>query len=417
MKKVIIIAWRNLWRNKRRTLITVSSIFFAIRTGVLASSGPDSKVAMITGVDFAKEVEHKGLNKAVAKYYLDSTFINEYVNELDESNAEILLKYKNKYFNSREEILEELNAAGFDTVRYFEKLISNINLPEIDLEKIHNDIIVGYKLAAYLNLNIGDSLILFGQGFRGNTAIGKYKIAGFLNFPIDQLNRLSIYMPLKTTQVFLSAYDLDENMDSTFYVNYVAINSIYETSMREQDYSKILKIKDDLEEKLNDDMLTVVGWRNLNKSLVETIQIGNAKGFIFTFIFYLIIGFGVLGTVMMLVAERKREFGVMMALGMKRRFLASIVSLELIYMGLIASIAGIIASAPLIWLGHKFPMKIHGDMAVQLQNMNMEPVLILEKFGSYIFDQVLVVFIIVAVVMLYAIRKISKLKVISSLRS
>jgi len=486
MKEIIIIAWRNLWRNKRRTIITVSSIFFAlfyailmrsfqlgtynqmldntvtqftghlqiqdkdyfdnpsidysfeysdkikdilnsdknvnsyfpvINTGALASSGPDSKVAMIMGIDFAKEAKYKGLDKSVAKYFLDSTIVGKMALKMDKKSAVALLKYKNDYYNNVENIREDLSADGFDTTKYLKQLIEKTALPKVDLMNFNGGVLVGYELAGYLDLNIGDSIILFGQGFQGNTAVGKYKISGFLNFPIDNLNRMAIDMPLKTCQMFVSAYNVNNSNDTSFYVNYIAINTIFQTSVREQDYNKILNVKTELESKLDDKMLTLVGWRNLNKNLVETIQIGDAKGMIFTTIFYLIIAFGVLGTVMMMIAERKREFGIMMALGMKRKLLSAIVGLELIFMGFIASIAGVVFSAPLIWLGHNYPLKIHGAMSKQLQTMNMQPILVLEKFGPYIYGQIEVVFFIVLVVLIYAVIKISNLKLISSLRA
>ncbi len=486
MRDIIIIAWRNLWRNKRRTLITISSIFFAlfyaiimrsfqmgtynrmldntvtqftgqleiqdkeyfdnpvidysfaytdsiekilksnkkitaffptIRTGALASSGADSKVAVISGIDFDKEAKYKGLDKAVAKFFLDSSNLLQIENVIDKNNAKVLMKYKQKFYNSKNRLRQDLYADGYDTTKYFDLLCEKTALPKVDLYNMNNGVLVGYLLAKYLNLNIGDSLILFGQGFRGNTAVGKYIIRGFLNFPIDNLNRMAIYMPLKTAQIFLSAYDIDNKQDTSYYVNYIAVNTIYQVSMRDKDYSRILSVKNNIESKLNNKSLTVVGWHRLNKRLVQTIQMGNVKTAIFTGIFYLIIAFGILGTIMMMIAERKREFGIMMALGMKRRILSLIVSLEMIFMGLIASVAGILVSAPFIWLGHKFPIKMHGAMAVQFQKMNMQPVIIFQNFGSYIFAQVEIVFLIVLIVLIYAILKINKLKVISSLRT
>lgn len=486
MKKILKIAWRNLWRNKRRTLITISSIFFAffyailmrsfqlgtynmmidnivsqfsghlqiqdieyfdeplidyaipytdtikqilndnkqieyyfprIQTGVLASSGKESKIAMIMGVDYETEIKLVGLNKNIVRFYLDSLTIFEIAQKMDKKNSSVLLKYKEKRYSNKKDLSEDLYADGLDTTTYIQEICEKTALPEFNFNENNDEILVGYKMAQFLNLNQGDTIILIGQGFRGNNAVGKFKIGGLLQFPIEEMNRLSIYMPIKTAQIFLSAFDINDVSDTIFYVNYIAINTIYEASMTNSDYNKLLKIKKDIEEKLDNKLLTVVAWRNLNPNIMNTVQMGNSKGAIFIFILYLVIAFGILGTVMMLISERKREFGVMMALGMKRKLLSLIVSLEMIFMGLIASVAGIIITTPIMWLGNKNPIKLKGNIAEQFSKMNMVPVIKLEFIDFFVLEQIFVVFFIVVIVLIYAIFQIRKLKVISSLRS
>jgi len=484
MKKIIAIAWRNLWRNKRRTLITVSSIFFAlfyaitmksfqlgtyshllnntvtqysghmqiqdieyldnplidysipytqeitdviescdevdyyfprIQSGVLASSGNNSKISFVTGVDYKIETQLTGLGNRIVQFYLDSNTVKTLASTMDEENAKIFLKFKEKYFNDKIDLIGELNAAGFDTTVYIQDIINSVKMPEVKLKKHGNEVLIGYKLAQYLELNQGDSIIFIGQGFRGANAIGKYIIAGLLNFPLDQMNRNMVYMPIYTAQHFLGAYEIN-NSDTTFFVNYIAMNTKFDVSMTTSDYEKIVDLKASLEQKLNNDMLTVVGWRNLNESIMETIVIGNAKGLIFITILYLVIGFGILGTVMMLLAERKREFGVMLALGMRKRFLALMISLEMIFMTLLATVSVFIFTAPFLILGSRHPYKLHGDMAEQMSEMNMEAVLKFQGIDFYILNEVGVILSIVMLILIYAIVKISKLNVISSMR-
>ncbi|MBN2892024.1 MAG: ABC transporter permease [Bacteroidales bacterium] len=482
----IRIAWRNLWRNKRRTIITISSIFFAvffsilmrsfqlgtyshmidnmvtqfsghlqiqdvdymdnqmidysipytdsikqilddnkdvdfyfprIQTGSLASSGLNSKFALVMGVDYQKEIELIDLKRNVAEFFLDSSAIRILTEGMDKENAEILLKYKNKAYSSKLDLRENLFADGFDTAKYISEVYQKTALLEVKYNKYGEDVLVGYKLAQYLELTVGDSIILIGQGFEGATAVGKFRIAGLLNFPADAFNERFVYMPLHTAQIYLSAYRLDDNQDTTYYVNYVAMNTVYQASVREGDYKRILKVKNEVEEKLNNKMLTVVGWRNLNKDLIQGIQMDNESGKIMIFVLYLIIAFGVLGTVMMMIAERKREFGMMMAVGLKRRKLSFIVSVEMFFIGMIATVAGIVVTAPIIWYGHVHPIVLRGEAAKSMDMYNMEPVLPFQSFDTYILSQLLVVAVIVAIVLIYALLKIRKLKVINALRA
>lgn len=294
--------------------------------------------------------------------------------------------------------------------------MSQTKLPKVKFNKYGNGVLVAYKLAQYLELNVGDSIILMGQGFHGTSAVGKYKIAGFLKFPGEGFNNRFIYMPIHTAEILTNAYEI-KGTDTTFYVNYVAVNTVFQASIRPKDYQKILNVKNEIEKQLNNKMLTVVGWHNLNKDIIQGIEMDNNSGKIIIFILYLIISFGVLGTVMMMIAERKREFGVMMALGMRRRKLSAIVSLEMFFMGFIAALLGLLATAPLIWYGSLHPFRLTGDMAKSMQAYNMDPVLPLQTLGAYMFYQLGVVLIIVLIVLIYALLKIRKMKVIDSLRS
>lgn len=485
MKEIILIAWRNLWRNKRRTMITISSIFFAlfyailmksfqlgtynlmidntvtqytghiqiqdkeyldnplidyaipitdsiinaiesceeveyyfprIQSGALASSGQFSKISMIMGVDYDIEVDLIGLDKNVAKFYLDSTSVLQLTENMDDKSAEALLSYKERLFPNKEDLSKELASKGLDTIKYINEIYEKTKLPDFKFNKYGDDVFVGYKLAQFLELNVGDSIILIGQGFRGNNAVGKYKIIGLLNFPIDQLNRVSVYMPLHTAQQYVSSFEVSGN-DTMFFANYIALNTKYPVSMRIKDYDKIVDLKLKLEKNINNEMFTVVGWKNLNEGLMDTLKIGNAKGAIFIIILYFVISFGILGTVMMLLNERKRELGVMMALGMRRRILALVISLEMIFMTLVAGLGTFLITAPLILIGSRHPYRVRGDMVDQLSKMNMEPYLKFHGIDFYILDQIAVVLTIVMFILIYAIVKISRLKVIETLRS
>jgi len=485
MNKIILIAWRNLWRNKRRTIITISSMYFAvffailtrsfqlgtynhmidnmvtqfsghlqiqekdyfdnpiidnslaytdtieqilsntpeitffeprIQSGVLASSGEYSKVAVILGVDYAKNNKIANTDKRIVKYYLDSVFVNKAVEKMPEIMAKNFLKYSNKAYNNRNDLIEDFIADKIDTNLLYSDFFSDIKLPEPKFVKYQNQILVGYKLAQFLELKIGDSLIIMGQGFEGATAVGKYLITGYLNFAADAFNERFIYMPIYASQLLFSSYKLNES-DTTFYVNYVSINTKYQAGLENSDYEKVLDLKLKLESEIKKSTVSVIGWQNLNKDLIQGLQMDNVASKIMIAVLYLIIGFGVLGTVMMMVAERKREFGVMLAVGMKRVRLALIVGLEILYMGALAVISGIIITAPIIWYGNKFPIRIRGEKGAAMAEFNIEPVLPFQWFDTYIFSQAGAVFMIIVLIMFYVVFKINKLKVITALRA
>ncbi len=475
-KEFITIAWRNLWRNQRRTIITIASMFFAvllailmrsfqlgaynhmidtfvtqftgqlqlqdfeyqdnpsvdysipftdsiteilnskkhisayfprIESGIMASSRKDSKIAIIRGFDYKKEKNHTAFEKNIVKYIIDTKKIGK----IDSSNFNILKKIDGKAYANKKDMIDDLAFENFDTSRYSEIVCNSARISVVD-----TGVFVGYNLAKYLNLGIGDSIVFIGQGFRGETAIGKYKISGFLIFPTEALSSRLVYMPIRVAQNLFSLYETN-GTDTLYYVNYVAINTIYQASIRQKDYKKIMKVKAEIENTLNNPQYVVVGWRDLDKDMVQGIEMDNYSGQIMLFVLYLIVGFGVLGTVMMMIAERRREFGVMLALGMKKKQLSIIVTLEMLIIGFIAFVAGLIVATPIIYYGHKNPVRLHGAIAESLSKYNMEPVLPFQWFDFYILSQLFVVAIIVCLVLIYALIKIDKLKIIEAIRN
>jgi ABC-type lipoprotein release transport system permease subunit len=217
-------------------------------------------------------------------------------------------------------------------------------------------------------------------------------------------------MPLKLAQQLFSAYEVSENeQDTSFYVSYLSLdlNNNSDKAVSET----LAKISSVLDENH-----TAKDWKEINKDLWQQIQSDNISGQIMLGLLYLIIGFGVFGTVLMMTAERKREFGVMIAIGMQKNKLRSIVAIEMFLIGIIGTISGIIASIPFVLWGHYNPIQVPKDMASMFEDYNFEPVLPLETIDTYFINQAIVVLVMVFIATIYPILKIGKMKVINAIR-
>ena len=177
------------------------------------------------------------------------------------------------------------------------------------------------------------------------------------------------------------------------------------------------RINDELKNKIDQNSYEIMNWKELMKEMWEQFQIDNSSGNIILAILYFIVGFGVFGTVLMMTNERRREFGIMAAVGMKRDKLSLMVALELLYiisMGLIVGMAG---SIPILAYYHFNPIRLTGSAAEIYSSMGMEPVIPVLWQSFYIFNQGLVVFVIVLFVILYPLWNIRKLDVPRAIRS
>ena len=141
------------------------------------------------------------------------------------------------------------------------------------------------------------------------------------------------------------------------------------------------------------------------------------SGMIMIGILYLVIAFGIFGTVLMMTAERKREFGVLVAVGMQKSKLSAVVSLEMFYIGLMGIVSGILMALPVILYGYYHPLRFKGDMAKMFEDYGMEPVMPFLPVDWYFMWQSVVVAIIIGIAMAYPVRKIYKMQIVNSLKA
>jgi ABC-type lipoprotein release transport system permease subunit len=167
---------------------------------------------------------------------------------------------------------------------------------------------------------------------------------------------------------------------------------------------------------LSDKNTVAKTWYELNPVLYQQIQGDSQSGQAMLAVLYFIIFFGIFGTVLMMVSERKREFGVLVAIGMQKRKLQRIVTIEMMLLGAIGLVCGLLASVPLILYFYYFPILIRGDMANMMEDWGWDAVMPTAWFGPYFYWQAVIVALMVLLATLYPIRKIGMLKEIEALK-
>ena len=109
--------------------------------------------------------------------------------------------------------------------------------------------------------------------------------------------------------------------------------------------------------------------------LQQAIQADSAGGIVILMILYVVISFGLLGTMIMLANERQREFTMQIALGVKRRVLAGMVLTEALLMGLLGAAVGTPMGRSVVYYFHVRPLRLLGEIAQAMEQQGWEPVL------------------------------------------
>ncbi len=401
---LVKLAWKNIWRNRRRTFITISAIGFAVLFAVLMRSVNQGMEEQMVKTSVENRLGY--IQVHTNGYWEEKTIDNAMFSEdlpLDKILAipniksitpsletGMIVSFKN---NSRGTFL-----SGFDLSEEvplnIENSLSKGRLPVSG----KNEVLIGIELADYLEAKIGDTLVYIGVGYHGASAAGLYVISGLLDFHMPELNRLSSYVGLS---------DLQELMQAPGILTSLNVNL--------KEPKKVLSTQEAIDRELNQDF-EVMNWKELTPDLDQLIQTSIAKGYIMNIILYLIISFVMFGTVLMATQERKYELGVLQAIGMKRRKAMILVVIENVIISLFGVIAGVLGAFPIMYYFHVNPLEIKGEQASAIQEMGIEPIIPFSIDPIILLNHGLIVLMISLLLILYPVMVIKRLNPVEAMK-
>ncbi len=332
------LAWKNIFRNKRRSILSASAIFFAV---VFVSSMLSLYEAMI--MDMQKNtINHQlgNINIKTKKYIENERILplQFYIENVDEKidiinsiegveGATPVTKLPSMTFLGDESYNVMIYGVNFETSRYFDQGIIN----EGDFPKEDNEVLISSKLAKEMNIKTGDLFT-----FLSKTAIGGSNALG-----------------VKVSGIY-SSNDLDMNNLNFF----ISMNQLSKTLRMNKGATEILVFTDSsvskevVQNKLKDDSLSATSWKD-NSLIGQMIDLMKViYGFI-QVLFLLFASTIILNTTMMSIIERKREIATLVALGYDTHWIRKLFLFETALLTLIASIVGSIVGGILISILNK----------------------------------------------------------------
>jgi ABC-type lipoprotein release transport system permease subunit len=259
-------------------------------------------------------------------------------------------------------------------------------------------ILIAEGLAERLKVGVGDSIVVVGQGYQGVTAAAQLTIEGIVRFPFPKLNNAMIYLSIPKAQELFNAH-----------------NRLTGIALMIDDAKSIDDVQSNLSAEI-DTNLVVMSWEEMSPEIVQVIEADVASEAIIMSILYLVIGFGVFGTVMMMTIERTREFGLLISLGMKRGRLLFVTTIEALMISLIGASAGLTAGIPLLYYFYKYPIHVTGEMAKVYLMYGMEPIVALSFDAAVFISQLIVVVILAIIASFYPLTFIRKIQPVPALQ-
>tara|TARA_B100000530_G_C15919615_1_gene472643 strand:+ start:932 stop:2143 length:1212 start_codon:yes stop_codon:yes gene_type:complete len=401
---LVKLAWRNIWRNKKRSLITISAIFIAVFLCIILRALQlgmyDNMINNVVG-------SYSGYIQIHSKGFWDEQIVDnsfslnkDFLNEIESIDgvSNTLKRIQSGSLASLSDLSKFVFVTGIEPSK--ENSLTNWEKRLIDGQLLtgkSKSLNIGKGVAKYFDLKIGDTLVLLGQGYHGMQAVGAYPVSGILDLKNPTLNKITVFMTLSNAQDFLSA----KNM-----ITHLILNK-----QENKDEDAIaLNVKN----LLNNEAYEVMTWREMIPELEQTIKADSAGGLVMVFILYMIVAFGIFGTVLMMTQERKYEFGVLISIGMKKIRLIKTMIYETILLASVGVFLGIALSRPIIIF--LSPIKFPEEQAQMMENMGFEAVIPFMNTYDIPLTHGFIIFFISLIVCLYPLSVILKLDPIKAMK-
>lgn len=404
---LIKIAWRNIWRNKRRSLITLASVAFALFFAIIMRSMQlgtydQAYSSVINATTGYMQWQGEGFwdKQSLERSFAPDSLTWQQIEQ--DASVEALLPRLESFAllasdnsDTKPGFLKGINAPLES--KYFkldEKLLEG-SLPSAS----NKGVMLASGLAENLKIKLGDTLVIIGQGYHGMSANGKYPVVGIADLKNPIANKSTVYLNLQELQYLTGAY-----------------NQLTAAVVVPADPQDLYALKNQLQSYTDTTATDLMTWQEMMPELIEAMEADSAGGLAILFILYLVIGFGIFGTILMLTAERKPEYGILLSIGMSRGRMALSTFMETAFLSLLGIVTGSLLALPIAMYYHFNPIELAGDMDAMMEDYGMEPLLPFSLDSSIWLTHGSIMLIISLILSLYSIITIYRLNPVKAMR-
>ncbi len=408
---LLILAWRNIWRNKRRSLIIISAIAVGLLCGLFASAVMFGMADSLLNSTIDRDLGHIQVH---SKKFEDEKLLTDtipkpqkVIEEINQLNnvVGVASRIIIEGMGSSASTSNGLRIVGINPKE--EKSVTNIHKQIVsgkyfEEERTNqfrqsNQILIGQKLAENFSVRERSKIVLSFQGLDGSIIYGAFRVVGIFHTESSAFDKSNVFVLQSDVLALLESNPL-------YHEIVIRLSSVqYEDSV----YSNL---------KAKLPQLSVKSWKELAPDLKLMDEMTGMQLTIFLGIILFALLFGITNTMLMSVMERVREFGVLMAIGMKRSKVFAMIILETISLSLVGGFVGMISAAVLISYFKSVGINLSA-FAEGFNEWNMSP--ILQPILPAIFYLTITIMIIVTAILsaVYPAIKAIKLKPAQAIRT
>lgn len=351
MSTTLLLAWRNLWRHQRRTWLTIGAMIFSNVLLVFLITIQFGSYDMM--IENSLKAFSGHIQIAQAGYHQDAK-MRQSLNEINSLEEQIQQAYPELNLAARASTIvlasSKERSLGIQIMGVNPKgetLVSSvpglIKQGAYFRDNIGDKIILSHILARNLKAQLGDEITLLGSGLDGSFAASVVVVVGIFESGFDGLDRSVAQVPLRTFQSIFSM----EDSGHSIIINVPEINL---SQKYQQELKQLFLAQPELE---------ILTWEQRHPEIKQAIQTDMASAWFMYVVLIVLVAFSVLNTQLMTVLERTREFGIMLAIGVRASRLARLIFMETTLMAAIGFIlgsgVGLIVVAIINQTGFSFP--------------------------------------------------------------
>lgn len=330
---LLTLSWRNIWRNKRRSLIVLLSVIVGVNSILFMDGLTNGMLVQILDNQISLSVSHIQIHK---KGYNDDKTVQNYIP--DPSRVETVLKSNPDvvHYSERVKTYGLLSSASNSSGVYIngivpeeEKNVSSIKSYIIEgtyLTGAMREVVLGKKLAEKLSVSIGDKVVAMSNSPDGTIGSDVFRVVGIFRTPNSEFDKTFIYITLENAQKMLEIP-----------------GTVHEFAIITKNYETANVIRDELQ-KILGDKYEVLSYEDLLPFVILQLDMYKESMFIVNLIIGLALIFGIINSTLMSVFERINEIGVLMSIGMKNIKIFNMIILESLIIGLMGTVIGVVTA-------------------------------------------------------------------------
>ena len=356
-------AWRNVWRNTRRSGVTIAAMTFSLFMMICVTSFYEGMLkkmeAKITDVEIGDIQIHDPSyrnNPSIYNSMAASTNVADKLESIDYQTAERLLGsglVASDETSSGAAIFGLSLNDDADVSLVFERISDGDWLSESD----PHGVVVGRLLARSLSVSVGDELVLLSQAYDGSMANDLFTVRGILSSISEVTDRGGVFM-----------------LDSTFRDFYALQGGAHRLVVKRPKGVELDQALIDVKLATANQELEVKSWRELSPILASMIDSALQLIQVGFLIIYLAVVILLLNAMLMAVFERVREFGILKAIGVGPASVLSLILLEGAIQALVAIVLAFLLCIPALWFLTDVGINMTLLSGVSVMGMSFDPI-------------------------------------------
>ena len=404
---ILSISWRNVWRNKIRSLVVILAVTVGMFGGTFTMGLMEGVIKSKINDVIKYETAHIQMHDSA---FMDNFELIYCMNHVSDKIRQLESNPNIEAASTRFKIFTTLRTshgiAGVSLISVDpEKEIKVTSLQDKIIEgdyftnsKKRNPIIISSKLAEKLNAKINSKIVVDFISIDSVSTPDLFKVIGIYKTSNGMFDEMNAFI---------------QNSDMRKIVGF-SDDQAHEIAIRVSNNDVVDQVKAELQNQYPD--LDIKTWLNIAPDAAMLVEMGDFMLYLIMFIILMALSFGIINTMMMAVMERRKELGMLMAVGMSKRRVFTMIMLETIFLSIVGAVIGILIAAGVVHYygqaGIDFSQYAEGFEQVGYAAI-VYPEL---NIGSYLIVFVMVIAVAI-LACIYPARKALRLKPVEALKT